>query len=401
VILFERVVPSIDYLVEGRVCVGRKFIQDISRVALGAIVTLGVLGVVWQRRYRRIRDEAERRTLLFHAAQQIGDSLDLEELYTAIHRAVARMMPCDALVISLLDAECQELEDVYLFDKEGRWPGTRYPAGTGIVGYTINSGASVRIDDFTDEVVATTGAQFFGNTETRVRSLMMVLMRRGTQVVGVLSAQAKLPHTYTSADLEILELLSANAAIAIENARLFAETRRLAITDGLTGVYNRRHFFELAEHEWTRAIRYKREVAVMMIDADHFKRVNDTLGHMIGDEVLRAIALRCGDTIRAIDVMGRYGGEEFAVLLPETSLEQAQQVAERLRLYIAATPIITNAGPLTMTVSIGVASCGGQAHLSLDQLLDRADQALYMAKRQGRNMVYLWSTQPLAEEASA
>ena len=168
----------------------RKLIRDIGRVALGSLLTLGIFGIAWQRRYRRIRDDAERRTILFHAAQQIGDSLDLEELYAAIHRAVARMMPCDALVISLLDAERQELEDVYLFDKDGRWPGTRYPADTGIVGYTIANGASLRIDDLTDEVVAATGAQFFGSVEKRVRSILMVLMRRGTRVVGVLSAQA-------------------------------------------------------------------------------------------------------------------------------------------------------------------------------------------------------------------
>lgn len=376
---------------------GRKLIEDIGWAALGATLTLGIFGVAWQQRYRRVRDEAERRTMLFHAAQQIGDTLDQEELYSAIHRAVARMMRCDAFVISILDSERQELEDVYLFDKDGRWKGTRYPVGMGIVGHTIASGASLRIDDFTDEVIAATGAQFFGNVETKVRSILMVLMRRGTRVVGVLSAQAAPAHAYTAADLEILELLSANAAIAIENARLFAETRRLAITDGLTGVFNRRHFFELAEHEWNRAVRYPAPIAAMMIDADYFKRINDTFGHMIGDEVLRAIAVRCGETIRTIDVMGRFGGEEFAVLLPETTLEQARQAAERLRQYVAATPIITEAGSLPLTVSIGVASRETHAELTLDQLLDRADQALYMAKRQGRNRVCLWDELPIVE----
>jgi len=383
--------------VEGRVCMSRKLIQNIKQIALGALLALAIFGVAWQRRYRRIRDDAERRTILFHAAQQIGDSLDLEELYIAIHRAVARMMPCDALVISLLDPKRQELEDVYLFDKDGRWPGTRYPVGTGIVGYTIANGISQRIDDLTDEVIAATGAQFFGSTEKRVRSLLMVLMRRGTQIVGVLSAQAHPAHIYTDADLEILELLSANAAIAIENARLFAETRLLAITDSLTGAYNRRHFFELAEHEWTRVARHPAPIAAMMIDADYFKRVNDTFGHMVGDEVLRAIAIRCSETIRAIDIMGRYGGEEFAILLPDTTLEQAQLVAERLRLYIAATPILIDTSPLMMTVSIGVASCERQAAITLDQLLDRADQALYRAKHQGRNQVCLWAELPIAE----
>ncbi|GAB4113248.1 MAG: hypothetical protein Fur005_16440 [Roseiflexaceae bacterium] len=357
-------------------------------VVLGAIVACGIMSIFWRRTSTRLRAEADRRAKLFRAAQQIGDSLDMEALYLAIHRSVEQMMPCDAICISLLHPDEQLLEDAYLVDREGRWPGTRYPMGSGIVSYTIMSGRSLRIDDFTEDWVLKTGAQFFGNTETRVRSVLMVLMRRGSRVVGVLSAQARRPNAYSDADLETLELLSANAAIAIEHARLFEKTRQLAISDSLTGAFNRRHFFDVAEYEWNAALNNGHAISAMMIDVDHFKRINDTHGHMIGDDVLRAMVSTCRQTIRSSDIIGRYGGEEFAVLLPRTATHEAYQVAERLRQAIAAIQIETTTAPIQVTVSIGVASnADARPGGLLDHLLDAADQALYTAKREGRNRV--------------
>jgi diguanylate cyclase (GGDEF)-like protein len=172
---------------------------------------------------------------------------------------------------------------------------------------------------------------------------------------------------------------------ALRNA--LEEVQRLAITDSLTGLYSRRHLFELAGHEFQRARRYQLPLSVMMVDIDEFKRVNDTHGHAIGDQVLQGVAERCRKELREVDVIGRYGGDEFTALLPETGLSAACQVAERLRKNIAERTLDTKAGRITVTVSLGIAVLGDE-HLTPESLLDRADQALYAAKQNGRNRVW-------------
>ena len=165
------------------------------------------------------------------------------------------------------------------------------------------------------------------------------------------------------------------------------EVQRLAITDSLTGLHNRRHLLELARHELQRARRYQLPMSVFMLDIDEFKRVNDTYGHAIGDQVLQGVAECCRQELRGVDVLGRYGGDEFAAVLPETGLPAACQVAERLRESIAQRALDTKAGQVTVTVSLGVAVLDDE-HLAPETLLDHADQALYVAKQSGRNRVY-------------
>lgn len=171
--------------------------------------------------------------------------------------------------------------------------------------------------------------------------------------------------------------------------------RLLAITDALTGLYNRRHFNQLALAEISRVIRHARPLAVLMLDIDFFKRVNDTYGHTSGDTVLKMVAGIAKATFRASDILARYGGEEFIVMLPETSLAGAVAVAERLRRQIAETPAQTERGEVVVTVSLGVSdSLGetqGKANESiLAEFIDRADQALYAAKKGGRNRVTVY-----------
>lgn len=165
------------------------------------------------------------------------------------------------------------------------------------------------------------------------------------------------------------------------------EVQRLAITDSLTGLHNRRHLLELARHELQRARRYRLPMSVFMLDIDEFKRVNDTYGHAIGDQVLQGVAECCRQELRGVDVLGRYGGDEFAAVLPETGLPAACQIAERLRKSIAQRALDTKAGQVTVTVSLGVAVLDDE-HLAPETVLDRADQALYVAKQSGRNRVY-------------
>ncbi len=180
--------------------------------------------------------------------------------------------------------------------------------------------------------------------------------------------------------------LYASARNITQRKRLEDELRRLATTDPLTGIANRRHFIEQVERELARSTRYGLPLAFLMLDIDYFKNVNDTFGHAAGDEVLKSMALALRETLRATDVIGRLGGEEFGVLLIQTDLEGAKLMAERLRSILQSALVETESGPIRYTVSIGLASSIGD-DVSVEALMKRADIALYKAKETGRNRV--------------
>jgi diguanylate cyclase (GGDEF)-like protein len=171
-----------------------------------------------------------------------------------------------------------------------------------------------------------------------------------------------------------------------ERKRLEENLRALASTDPLTGVPNRRTFESVGRREMERARRYAKPFTLIALDIDHFKKVNDTHGHDVGDAVLKDVAKACSAQLRGTDIFARLGGEEFAALLPETDIKAASGLADRLRQGIALQPIFSAKGPLVVTVSVGVAEYTPQ-ETGLDQVLKRADEALYAAKRNGRNRV--------------
>jgi diguanylate cyclase (GGDEF)-like protein len=179
--------------------------------------------------------------------------------------------------------------------------------------------------------------------------------------------------------------LAAQASIALDNARLHGIVKRQAVTDELTGLANRRSFRETLETELSRAERFDKSLSLVVADLDDFKRVNDQYGHQVGDDVLRAFALVLRGRIRTVDLAARLGGEEFAVLLPETDLEGAEALAESLRAAVAELAVPVDATDVHVTASFGVAAFP-QTH-SADELMTSADLALYSAKRQGKNRV--------------
>ncbi len=184
----------------------------------------------------------------------------------------------------------------------------------------------------------------------------------------------------------MLQLRERQLELAEANERLLV----LATTDSLTGLANRRHFLEKLQDEISRSQRYGRPFSVAMVDADHFKSVNDTYGHDIGDRVLQCLSGLMAGEARDVDCVGRLGGEEFAILLPETSLEGGQVFCERLLEKIRAVEVDTGAEPLRFTVSIGLTEvCRGET--KTDVILNRADEALYEAKEAGRDRVVLHS----------
>jgi diguanylate cyclase (GGDEF)-like protein/PAS domain S-box-containing protein len=175
-----------------------------------------------------------------------------------------------------------------------------------------------------------------------------------------------------------------------ERTELFAAMQRLATTDSLTGLFNRRYFFEQGSVEILRAQRFSRPLSLIMLDIDGFKGVNDEYGHAVGDQVLQGLAELCRSQLRQADILARYGGEEFVFLLPESDLGRAGRVADRLCREIRKRRFDSEAGPLSISASLGVASLDPKKDMTLDELLVRADQALYQAKRAGRGRAMRW-----------
>lgn len=206
------------------------------------------------------------------------------------------------------------------------------------------------------------------------------------RILGTFAVYFRSPRLPTDLDRDLVEQGTRLAAIAIERAQASAALHRMATIDMLTGLPNRQHFFDLGQRELARGLRAGRPLAAFMIDIDHFKRINDHYGHGGGDEVLRAVGHRFSANLRGADIVGRLGGEEFAVLLPETELQTAILVAERLRRTVADMPVsLVEGGPCQATVSLGVAMA--TIGDDLDRLLLRADKALYTAKNSGRNQI--------------
>lgn len=165
----------------------------------------------------------------------------------------------------------------------------------------------------------------------------------------------------------------------------------LARRDGLTGLYNYRYFFEIASREFSASLRYQRVFSIIIFDVDHFKQVNDALGHLAGDKLLVILAQTLAAQMRAADIPARYGGDEFVILLPETGAQQAFHIAERIRVNVAAALREVNQGKFENTLSMGVAElCADPVDKNIEQVVQRADHALYQAKQTGRNRTVIF-----------
>jgi diguanylate cyclase (GGDEF)-like protein len=227
-----------------------------------------------------------------------------------------------------------------------------------------------------------------------IHSLICVPLLLQNRPLGVLYLYDHQPRDFAERQLDLLAIFSSFAVMSIDNASLHTKTKRMAITDGLTGLHNSRYFKQVFPYELSRARRYAKPLSLIMMDIDHFKNLNDTYGHPKGDQVLAGVGKVLSNSLRAADFSFRYGGEEFAVLLPETRLEGAFLVAESLRdkMSKSLSPLLGTEAEQQITISFGVA-CFPNDGSSTDQLLKHADQCLYKAKKQGRNRVF-WESLP-------
>jgi two-component system, cell cycle response regulator len=253
----------------------------------------------------------------------------------------------------------------------------RVDRGAGLTGHVLATAQTVRWPG---------GPAVPEPAEDSAVALAVPIVANGS-VYGVLTLHRDAGPPFGDEEVADVVDLARQVGVAVEATYLHEEARRLSLTDGLTNLWNRRQFELRALQERERAIRFGERFAVVLIDLDGFKAVNDTHGHLVGDMVLVETANRLATHTRDVDTVARFGGEEFVLLLPQTDAAGALRVAEKVRAELAAKPVDTDAGPLPVTLSAGVASHPDDGD-SLDELLATADEALYAAKAAGKNRVH-------------
>ncbi len=353
---------------------------------------------------RRLFEAAQRRAIEAETLREAGAvvlaTLDRDEMIRRILEQLKRVVPYDSASVQLLrDGQMEIVGGAGFADPEAVL-GMRFALEASTPDLlVVQRSRPVRLHDAQVDYPV-----FREAPHDHIHGWLGVPLEAQGRLIGMLALDSTSAGAFTEAHERLAVAFAGQVAIALENARLFADVQRLAITDALTSVYNRRHFFELAVLEYTRACRYQHPLALIMVDLDHFKSINDQHGHAAGDCVLQAVAQHCCATLRKADLVGRYGGEEFVILLPETTLASAARVAERLRARVARTGIEAGtAQPLYVTLSLGVAELGANECQVEDpdgplrQLVERADQALYAAKQAGRNRVCVDGSAPQAQ----
>ncbi|MBI5829569.1 MAG: diguanylate cyclase, partial [Chloroflexi bacterium] len=215
--------------------------------------------------------------------------------------------------------------------------------------------------------------------------LCVPLTAKGS-VTGVMGIFSRRLRAFDEGEVSLYQAIGEQIGLAIANARLHESVQHLAVTDGLTGAFNRRYLDEFLAKELQRCARYQRGVSLILLDIDHFKEYNDAYGHPAGDEALRQVVGVLQKNVRAVDIVARYGGEEFAVVLPETDAAGAQAAAEKIRAAIEAHEFQHG----HLTASLGVAHCAATLEATPETIIAMADRALYNAKRNGRNCVCAW-----------
>jgi diguanylate cyclase (GGDEF)-like protein len=321
---------------------------------------------------------------LYSATRALLTTLDYETLLGRILDAAISAIPAaEKGILNLMAPETGKLEIRAMFGYKD--PRIRTSTKRRIHGYTALATQQRKPMLIHDATMEGLYGLLEGEAEDLpVRSIIIAPLILEDQALGALILSASNRSAFTQDDLRLLESFAATISAAINNSLLHSRMQRLAITDSVTNLYNRRGFYELARREIERARRFGHSLSVIMMDLDQLKTVNDTYGHAVGDQVLRTLADRLSQHVREFDILCRYGGDEFALLLPETDLFMASSVAERLRASIADEPIDTDGGPVPITISLGITKATPSTS-NLEELLKSADRALYAAKQGGRN----------------
>ncbi len=341
--------------------------------------------------YQEAQRAAREMESLYHIGLATSSSLDIRAVLTQIADQVQRVMELDSMVLALYNSKEGTLD--FMIQREG---GKDFPrevlplSEVGASGWIITSQTPLLVRDWDREIP---NLPFVDKNQIgeAVQSYVGVPLTINNRIIGVLSVQKREAYAYDDDHLRLLTAIAAQAALALENANLHNAARQQALRDSLTGAYNHAALLARIDQAMRQARQVGKPVSLIMLDIDLFKGYNDTYGHLAGDNVLRAVVRAITQNIKMSDSVGRWGGEEFGVLLPGATGEVALRVAARIRATLAAIQMPEQRGlrlPLP-TASQGIASYPAGA-TTTPELVDRADAALYQAKEQGRDRIVSW-----------
>ncbi|MBI3184729.1 MAG: sensor domain-containing diguanylate cyclase [Myxococcales bacterium] len=333
---------------------------------------------------RKARDEKDR---FFRAIEEMNRAGSPEQVFNAVLESARQVAALDFCAVTLVSEETggrtHRIARISGVTSQGRSiEGRTFADNHGLVANVVRYGAPLpgrELRAMDRQVIFDADVQVRGLSALKIFPLAAAERILGTLVVGSRKRAA-----FDGDSLRMLEVIALQAAQAVLRAQLFEQMERMATTDGLTGLVNHRTFQTKAEEAMAQARRYGRKCSLILTDIDHFKSVNDTYGHPVGDLVLKGVSRVLREKARDTDVVARYGGEEFAIIMPETDAKGAQAIAERIREAVMAEVFQTEVGPLKVTLSLGIATCPEHA-AEKQALIDLADQCLYQAKRRGRN----------------
>ncbi len=342
-----------------------------------------------QHEIAELRRQVERLSLFHEVGKALASTLDLQKILQTIMEKISDLLQPDIWSLLMLDEKTQELYfEIAIGAGADKLKDVRLKIGEGIAGWVAEHGEPVLMDDVKND--PRFARKFDELTHTDTRSVVCVPIKGREKVLGVIELVNCLGKgSFREDDIPILKNLADYAAIALENARYVQRIHELTITDDCTALYNARHLNFVLDAEIYRSTRYGYEFSVIFLDLDHFKRVNDTYGHLVGSKLLWMIGDVIKSHLRMIDYAFRYGGDEFVVLLPQTSKENALSVVRRTRDLLNSKVFFVEEGlNITITASFGVASFPADGG-TRKELLRSADEAMYLVKNTTRNNIAL------------
>ena len=335
-----------------------------------------------------LKNQADRLAVLYEIGKAITSTLEIDDLLDLIYRQLSQIIPCDAYFVSFYLPEDHLLDIRLLIDQGKRYEPEKVSANEGLSSWLVKNRRPLLIQDLRKEINSLPVKPLMLGDKKLSRSWLGVPMQIEDDLIGLLAVASYQPNVFDEMDQLLLEQIAQQAALSIQNARIHEEVSRQAKLDSLTGVSNHNHLIEQLYEDAESALTTPTSLSLIMLDIDHFKLYNDTYGHVIGDQVLILTVQAIQSHIKKTDTVGRWGGEEFGVILPKTTLSQAKIVADRIRHTLSELPLFNVEGKTIPkpTISQGIATLPDHT-LDVDELVIIADRALYQAKNKGRDQI--------------
>jgi diguanylate cyclase (GGDEF)-like protein len=369
---------------------------------LNTLFAIGLVGVLWENiaadqqrhkdsqklmeQWRLASNLANKRSheleVLSEITRELASSLDLREVLQAVVDRALRIGDADAVTVYVVNRDTGELTDYHVTASNNeRLAKLPPPRANGLTMTVVKTGQAAYITNVPEHPL------YAAEPYPELQAIASLPLRLDDETVGVMNVGYTRPHDFDDAEMRLLNSLASSAAVAVRNAALHERIAKLAVTDELTGLANRRRFLEMVRAEMQRARRYERPLTLIMVDLDRLKQINDQNGHAAGDAMLRGVAQCLRASVRDTDLPARLGGDEFAALLPETTRDAAMMIAERIRMAVQNFSTVVNGVTIQSTVSIGLVSREAGELQDLPTLIHLADDALYKSKTSGRNSV--------------